>query len=82
MKIISKLNVDTIISVLQGTCLSLDEGIRQGLDDTAEEHDLTMENCEQIDNEIFNCATCGWWYEISELHIEADEQVCTNCVNE
>lgn len=40
--------------------------------------DLTTEDHDVIDNNIFLCETCGWWCEISERS-ENDEENCNDC---
>ena len=74
-------NIDELIQYLQGSCNSLDEGIQTILGDY-DSTDLSPENCDQIDNEIFLCTGCGWWCEVSEMSEEDDEQVCVECHNE
>jgi hypothetical protein len=33
-----------------------------------------------FDNQIFNCATCGWWYEAGEQgESENEEIICNEC---
>ena len=42
--------------------------------------DLTMEELGYIDDSIFNCDCCGWWYELSEICPEIEDAVvCMNC---
>lgn len=69
-------NIHTLIEYLQGTCNSLQAGVEQcyeGMD----ESDLSKEDLEAIDNEIFCCETCNWWYEICEASEE--DGVCNDC---
>jgi hypothetical protein len=36
-----------------------------------------------LDNEIFCCASCGWWHPISEMsEQEEPEPICVNCEDE
>lgn len=71
--------IDEIIETLQGTCMSLNEGIQTILGEEAEFDDLTDEELEHIDSEIFLCESCGWWCELSEMSDE-DEGNCQDCV--
>lgn len=47
------------------------------------EYNLTDEELEdiqlmnQVDDLMFNCDCCGWWFDISEMS-DAD-QICTDC---
>ena len=55
-------NIHTLIEDLQGTCHSINDHLPDGMD----EDDLTMDELDHIDQEIFLCAECGWWCEVSE----------------
>ena len=64
--------VNELIASLRGTCKSIY--------DFHDEHDLSLEEFQMIDDEIFNCDVCGWWCEISEM---GDEQsVCDDCCSQ
>lgn len=65
--------VRDLIDYLQGTCHSLQEGLEQmGIDD------LTQEEHEVLDGEIFCCETCDWWCERGEESQESHNN-CTDC---
>lgn len=68
-------NIQEIVEALQGTANTIDEVLPEGMDWS----DLTAEDHAYIDQEIFNCATCGWWYEISEQSDNEDENTCIDC---
>ena len=69
-------DVHKLVEELQGTCHSISDF----LPDEMNEMDLTTEDHEHIDNEIFLCETCGWWYEVCE---SGDcEGNCENCIDE
>ena len=56
----------------QGTCYSLSEGDFEWLD--------THGYIEAWDNTLFECDTCGWWYEIAEQgEHEGYESICEDC---
>lgn len=62
---------------LSGTC--------QMLSAVLDDYDaLDLENhqpfLEYLDNEIFLCDGCGWWYPISEM--SETQAYCNNCVEE
>lgn len=69
--------VDSIIDDLRGTTKTLDQVCGDlGID----VDDLAIADHQHIDEEIFECATCGWWCgmdELSEKH--EDENICTDC---
>jgi hypothetical protein len=77
---VSKEQLSVLIDHLQGTC--------KGLSDACEDlgfkyNDLTMEQLEEIDNHLFQCDHCGWWYEISEQSdLETDDNMCKDCEDE
>ncbi len=75
---VSDKQIQELIEYLQGTCKSLSEGL-DAFD--LEEDDLTDEQRQTIDDEIFNCSKCGWWCEISqEVGSETcGELVCDDC---
>jgi len=79
---ISNDQIEQIIQFLQGTCMnSLNDAVVEICGEEFSEDDLTSENHDQIDNEIFLCDTCGWWCEVSQ---EADteelgERICDDC---
>jgi hypothetical protein len=72
-------NLDELIEALTGTT----ESIAHFLPDGMVEEDLTEEEVQRIDEEIFLCATCGWWCEISE-NVESDDSElhCRDCKDE
>jgi len=73
-------NIQNVIDRLQGTCANtLDSAISELYEGMGEE-DLTEEELASVDNEIFECATCGWWCEMSE-NAETDdgEMHCREC---
>lgn len=70
--------VDELIAHLQGSCKSLDEGCQDMFE--KDEDVLTSEQLLRIDQEIFHCATCGWWYEISEESgSDESDLICNDC---
>lgn len=84
--------MDRVIDYLQGTCLSLDEGICHVLGDEGIEEmrdiDNELEFCARIDDNIFLCESCGWWYGAGEWiddshpNWEDGREVCTSCGDE
>ena len=67
-------NIEEFIEYLQGSCKTIADACS---DFGIEESDLTEEDHNEIDINIFNCDTCNWWYELGEM--SADEENCTNC---
>lgn len=67
-------DIDGLIEYLSGTCKSIEEA-----QETFGIEELTEDEQEQIDNEIFNCSICGWWSSIEECQDDYGEQVCTEC---
>lgn len=78
----TKNQIDELIQYLQGSCETLDDGIRAVLGDEYSEDDLTDEDRQTIDGELFLCAVCGWWYEVCEMSEDEDEQICNDCNDE
>lgn len=44
--------------------------------------DASDEVKECLDHYAFECGTCGWWYDTSELSEEEHELVCVECYEE
>lgn len=70
--------IDEIIEYLHGTCNSLYVAVMYVTDDEYDSDDLTMEQLRKIDDEIFECEQCGWWFDMYE-QAECDYQVCNYC---
>lgn len=71
--------IEKLIEHLRGTCVSMYEGCA---DMDIDEDDLTLEELQQVDNEIFRCASCGWWYDKDECNEVNGEWVCDDCNEE
>lgn len=72
----SDFDIQKLIESLQGTCSTIEEHLPEGM----EWVDLTKEDHEAIDAEIFLCEQCGWWCERNE-ESEQEEYVehCKDC---
>jgi hypothetical protein len=68
--------VRSIIDDLQGTCKSLTEACENHNLDFDE---LDFDELDELDQNIFCCDSCGWWYEISEEAEAEYGQFCENC---
>jgi hypothetical protein len=66
--------IKELIECLMGTCKSFTDGCN---DCGIEESEISEEEHEMIDNEIFLCDTCGWWLELSEM--SHDGENCLDC---
>ena len=73
------INVVKLCEYLQGTCKTLNDGcVSFGY----EEDDLTEDDLNYIDNEIFLCTSCGWWCEVCDsVDNDEGENVCCDCVD-
>lgn len=73
------INLQSMVDTLQGTCDTM-QGALDDLYPDMDESELTVEDWQFIENEIFLCATCGWWHEVCEMSEEDEgEQVCSHC---
>ena len=62
------MNIQEQIEELQGTCDTLDTEM------------WSIEELQELDNVIFQCATCGWWCDIGDQGETDDgEMHCTDC---
>ncbi len=66
---------EQIIYDLNGTCDSLENKLEQH---NALELQDYIPFLNHVDNNIFCCTTCCWWYDISDM-AENDDWECTNC---
>jgi len=41
--------------------------------------ELSQEDLEQIDDEIFCCTGCNWWYGVNVQSLKTDEPICEDC---
>jgi formylmethanofuran dehydrogenase subunit E len=76
-----------MIDELRGTCMRdpvalADEYIEEGRMKAEfwEQNEIAIERL--VDNEIFNCDTCGWWCEMSEASDSDQGMVCDGCYDE
>jgi hypothetical protein len=68
---------DDIIQSLQGTCDALYDALDYY---EAEYLQDDMQFLQYLDNHIFCCTCCSWWFEISEESgISETELVCNDC---
>ena len=66
-------SVEVLIEQLLGTCQDFSE---VGVDF----YDLDKEEVECIDDAMFNCASCGWWFDLTDQSDrDFEEMVCINC---
>lgn len=74
--------VEKIIEYLEGSCQPFEKGIQTITEnDDLTQDDLTDEQQAHIDQTIFLCSDCGWWFEMSEETKSAndDEMGCRDC---
>ncbi len=64
-----------LIDYLQGSCKTIDEACNEVFEDG--EEILSDENREEIDQNLFECETCGWWFEWAEEGSNGGE--CKSC---
>jgi len=73
---------DSIVNELRGSCLSLEEVL--------EDHDAEtllddMGFLKHLDGHIFQCTTCGWWFDHDDEASEEfglEEWTCLECCRE
>jgi hypothetical protein len=73
-----KIDIQELIDYLQGGCKTLNEGVSDISEGVLNESNLTIQQHEIIDSEIFRCESCGWWHEISEQ--SEDGENCIECL--
>ena len=73
-------DIQKIVNTLQGTC---GDSIQSALDyhypDMIED-DLNEEDHRELDDQLFVCDCCGWWYETSERNdTNGEGDYCEDC---
>lgn len=72
--------LDEIITDLMGTCRDIDDVLN---DYDIEFDDLEDEHFSYIDDTIFCCDQCGWWFEISDSNdYENGMLICNHCLDD
>lgn len=64
-----------LIMILEGTCMSLNDGL--GMIGCCYD-DLSLEDLYELDDALFECDGCGWWYPVPC----EDEGLCEQCYKE
>ncbi len=65
--------IEEFIEQLRGTCKTIFELLPEGMG----EEDLTKEDLQAIDEEIFRCESCSWWCDKTDE--SEDGENCTDC---
>ncbi len=66
-----------IIDGLRGSCNSMEQECAYW--DVSPEEFLDK-YAEELDDQIFNCESCGWWFEVGEeSEKEPNRLICRNC---
>lgn len=70
--------INKIASMLEGTCGTL-YGVLDRLYDTDEDA-MSLADCHALDDLVFCCEQCNWWFEQGEMGENAsDAWVCVEC---
>lgn len=74
-------DINKVIEHLQGSSGTI-QGALDDLYPDMDEMELTSEDHDCIDNEIFLCTVCNWWRETSQAAYDEDiqEQICEDCI--
>ena len=79
-----KFNIQDLIDSIEGTCNSIDSTVQSMYDDGDDFDwmgDLTPEELETLDSQIFQCQQCGWWNEQPAEENEYEEWICYDCAD-
>ena len=70
-----------IVEELNGSCDSLNQVLENHEADALEDD---TDFLGFLDDHIFNCVCCGWWFPISEVTTDEtqDELACNSCYSE
>lgn len=65
-------NVEEFAESIQGTC---DGSVHHEVDIM----DLSYDEIQTLDEIVFNCVSCGWWFGLDEACYSIDGNICTHC---
>ena len=71
--------VESIIDGLRGTLKSLAEVCE---DHNIDEDELNINELDEIDQNVFCCDGCGWWYETGEEEWIDTIRYCRHCADD
>lgn len=82
MNSLTDTQIDELVDYLRGSCQSITAAL-YSLFDIDDEDIITLRQNGIIDDNIFNCATCGWWCDAGEYSENiTDELICFDCGEE
>jgi hypothetical protein len=79
MLVMTRDQMHELVDATQGTCKSLEEVCEDHFGHEPMDYDNEMEICQFVDNLIFNCVVCGWWFEMGDMAQYCDEWTCSSC---
>lgn len=68
---------EQLIYDLQGTCEGLDSFLERNAPDLIDYQPFLL----HLDNQIFCCEVCNWWFELSDM-ADNDNWECRDCSTE
>lgn len=80
-----KIHQDQIIQLiehLRGSCISMDQAVSDIFGEWVDWGYFPEEVLQDIEEKIFLCTQCGWWYDTGDLACDEGDQICSNCFNE
>ena len=72
--------VDTIADKLRGQCMLDVEQVCEQME--IDYDDVTIEDLRCLDDKVFCCELCNWWFEMSELSEDSEagnKLLCEEC---
>lgn len=70
-------DIQDLIAHLEGTCQTIDEACQDLFNEDSSI--LDDEDWQMINDEIFCCNCCGWWFPSHELHEYQGDSICECC---
>lgn len=77
--------IEEVADFLRGTCLySYEDALEEVLGVRPDFYGDVMDkdDCQELDQLVFNCNCCGWWCDTSELSPVKYEEICDQCYEE
>lgn len=68
------------MKLIPNRVVELADQIRDSTESAGEIIDtFTQEECEELDELVFECSECGWWCDVDYKNVVNDELVCDGC---
>lgn len=78
--------MEELVNTVNGTCESIYSTCERLFGHEICEYENEMEICGYVDDRIFECGECGWWYDAgwwnTDESVTRGENICLGCAPE